>query len=384
MQPIVQAVEKAYLERVEAGELESDLIQQNLTKALDGLSLELQNSKLSSKSSSLGWLFGNRQKQSRIKGLYIWGGVGRGKSMLMDLFFAQTNFSPKRRVHFHDFMAEVQKRIHEHRKLFKDGKTKEEDPIPPVAKAIAKEAMLLCFDEFSVSDIADAMILGRLFKVLFAEGVVIVATSNVEPSNLYKDGLNRQLFLPFIKVLQEHCETRILDARTDYRLEKLIKAPVYLTPLGAKTTQSMNRSWELMSGGASSHSESLVVNGRKVNIPQAVDGIARFTFSDLCEQPLGAQDYLAIVRNYHTIFIDDIPVMEIEQRNYAKRFIILIDTLYDHLNKLVVSAAAPPEKLYRVKKGVEAFEFDRTISRLIEMQSVEYMAGEGKYLTSGI
>jgi len=372
----IHSVQSAYLARVQTGELQSDDVQANLAIILDGLRQSLETSQLASKSSSLGWLFGKKNKEQMLKGLYIWGSVGRGKSMLMDLFFSTTSFEPKRRVHFHDFMEDAQRRIQQHRQDFKDGKTKEEDPIPPVAAQLASEAMLLCFDEFSVTDIADAMILGRLFQGLFKAGGVVVATSNVAPDDLYRDGLNRQRFLPFIDLLKEHCEICELDARTDYRLEKLSKAPVYLAPLGKKSEIAMNEAWLRMTGGNPTEKQSITVKGRKVPVPHAFEGLARFSFSDLCERPLGSQDYLAIARKYHTVFIDNVPMMDVSHRNLAKRFINLIDTLYDQKVKLVISAEANPHALYQAKNGVEAFEFERTASRLIEMQSQKYIGEE--------
>ncbi|MGB7285465.1 MAG: cell division protein ZapE [Salaquimonas sp.] len=371
-------VEEAYLSRIKEGEFQIDPIQLELAKRLDELASTLVVNRLASKSSSLGWLFNKNQKKQASKGLYIWGSVGRGKSMLMDLFFLNIAFGPKRRVHFHDFMEDAQQRIHEHRQAYKNGKTKEEDPIPPVARDLAKEAMLLCFDEFSVTDIANAMILGRLFQGLFNAGATIVATSNVAPDNLYKDGLNRQRFIPFIDLLKTHCEVYELDARTDYRLEKLSKAPVYMAPLGPKSEQAMDLIWQRMTGGRINDDKAddvtLKVKGRKVDVPRSFEGHARFDFADLCDRPLGSQDYLAIARNYHTIFIDNVPLMDLSHRNQAKRFINLIDTLYDQKIKLIISADANPHALYAGKSGIEAFEFERTASRLIEMQSVKYLS----------
>ncbi len=369
------SVESAYLARVRDGEFQSDDIQLELARRLDGLRVKLDDSKLASKSSSLGWLFNRGKSKQTLKGLYIHGSVGRGKSMLMDMFYQHTGFEPKKRVHFHDFMADAQQRIHQHRQDYKNGKTQEEDPIPPVARQLAKEAMLLCFDEFSVTDIADAMILGRLFQGLFNAGAVILATSNVAPDDLYRDGLNRQRFLPFIDLLKQHCEVCELDARTDYRLEKLAKAPVYLAPLGEKADRAMNEAWNRLAGEISSQAE-MKVKGRIVKVPRTANGCARFDFDDLCAKPLGSQDYLAIAQKFHTVFIDHVPIMEIAQRNMAKRFINLIDTLYDQKIRLVLSADATPHALYVGERGVEAFEFQRTASRLIEMQSVSYLSGD--------
>lgn len=360
---------------VAAGEVDADPAQLALTELFDRLIISLCNKRLSRKSSALGWLFGKRRDASDIiKGLYIHGEVGRGKTMLMDMFHKLLPVERKRRAHFNDFMADVHERIHAHRQAFKRGETKQEDPIPPVADALSAEAWVLCFDEFTVTDITDAMILSRLFSALFERGVVLVATSNVAPDNLYRDGLNRQLFLPFIDLLKRYVDVVNLDSRTDYRLEKLDRQPVYLTPLGFETTKRMDAAWNAFKNGASETSDNVKVKGREVAIPRAVPAGARFTFADLCAKPLGASDYIAIVSRYHTLFIDDVPMLDMARRNEAKRFILLVDTLYDHHAQLFVSAEAAPEKLYIAKSGTEAFEFDRTASRLFEMQSAEYLA----------
>ena len=370
------AVSSLLAARIRKGEIEQDPVQAELARDLDELAAKLETRTLASKSSSLGWLFSRQKKAEPIRGMYIHGAVGRGKSMLMDLFFRSVHLKTKRRAHFHDFMADAQERIHRQRQAFKNGETKEEDPMPPVARELAAEATLLCFDEFTVTDIADAMILGRLFKGLFEAGVVVVATSNVAPDDLYKDGLNRQLFLPFIDILKAHCSVRWLDARTDYRLEKLSKAPVYVSPLGPKASAAMDDAWQRMTAGNPAAPAQLEVKGRKVPVPLAAGGSARFTFADLCEQPLGARDYLAITRNYHTVFVENVPLMDRSVQNHAKRFINLIDMLYDNGTRLVISAEGPPESLYSADSGTEAFEFARTVSRLHEMQSVEYLAAK--------
>ena len=370
------AVSSLLAARIRKGEIEQDPVQAELARDLDELAAKLETRTLASKSSSLGWLFSRQKKAEPIRGMYIHGAVGRGKSMLMDLFFRSVHLKTKRRAHFHDFMADAQERIHRQRQAFKNGETKEEDPMPPVARELAAEATLLCFDEFTVTDIADAMILGRLFKGLFEAGVVVVATSNVAPDDLYKDGLNRQLFLPFIDILKAHCAVRWLDARTDYRLEKLSKAPVYVSPLGPQASAAMDDAWQRMTAGNPAAPAQLEVKGRKVPVPLAAGGSARFTFADLCEQPLGARDYLAITRNYHTVFVENVPLMDRSVQNHAKRFINLIDTLYDNGTRLVISAEGPPESLYSADSGTEAFEFARTVSRLHEMQSVEYLAAK--------
>ncbi len=370
-----RALHQSYMRIVDAGEIEADSSQFELISKLDQLVVDLDRQRLSSKSSSLGWLFGKKMSEGNtLRGLYIWGDVGRGKSMLMELFFEAVTRNRKRRVHFNDFMQDAQDRIHKHRQDFKKNQKIGEDPIPPVARALARDAQVLCFDEFAVTDIADAMILGRLFEAMLGEGVVVVATSNVAPGNLYTDGLNRNLFLPFIALLRERMEVFELKARTDFRLEKLNQAPVYYKPLGKKTSASMDKAWHRLTGNKQGKEEELELKGRVLKVPQADKGVARFSFSQLCEEARSAADFLAVARRYHTVFIDDIPVMDRDRHNAAKRFILLIDTLYDSHVRVVVSAAAAPDKLYVAKSGTEAFEFKRTASRLHEMQSVEYLA----------
>jgi cell division protein ZapE len=360
---------------VSAGQIEADAAQSAAVQHLNTLVDRLGQTRLARKSSALGWLFGARAETPQaLKGLYIWGAVGRGKTMLMDLFFSYVPAQRKRRVHFHDFMADVHARVHEWRQLARDGKVKGSDPIAPVAEALAEEAWVLCFDEFAVNDIADAMILGRLFTALWERGVVVVATSNVDPKDLYKEGLNRALFLPFIAELQNRMDVLKLEARTDYRLEKLSGAPVYHTPHGAKADAAMDAAWNRLTDNAPVQPQVLTVRTRKVDVPAAAAGVARFAFGDLCNRPLGASDYLMIAREFHTVILDRIPVMDFARRNEAKRFIILIDVFYEHHVKVVASAEAEPQKLYIASDGREVFEFERTVSRLIEMRSEAYLA----------
>jgi len=338
-------VRQRYDHLVETGAIERDPAQERIAAALDRLTDEISVKRLAQKSSALGWLFARKQPPAAVKGLYIHGGVGRGKTMLMDMFFELLPVRRKRRVHFNDFMADVQDRIQKHRAARKNGDVKEDDPIPPVARALAEQAWVLCFDEFSVTDIADAMILSRLFSALFANGVVLVATSNVAPDDLYRDGLNRQLFLPFVGILGRHAEVLALDADKDYRLEKLSRMPVYVTPADAVADAVLDQAWEAMTHGRPTVETALTVKGRQVLVPRAAGDAARFSFADLCEKPLGARDYLAIARRFSTLFIDHVPVLGEGKRNEAKRFILLIDTLYDHHVRLVVSAEAPPQAL---------------------------------------
>jgi cell division protein ZapE len=301
------------------------------------------------------------------KGRYIFGPVGRGKTMLMDLFFEATTFRPKRRLHFHEFMAEVHDRIGEARK------TVPGDPIPHVAKGIADQSALLCFDELHVTDIADAMILGRLFKGLFEAQVVVVATSNVPPSELYRNGLNRALFLPFIELIGAHMEVEELKAAKDFRLDKLAGKPLYFTPADVRARSEMDRMWGELTGGHPGAPAALEVKGRKLNVPQASMGVARFSFAELCDAPLGSIDFLAIAHAFHAVMIDGIPQLSAAPRDVTRRFINLIDTLYDSRVCLVASAGAEPQDLYAAGPMQQLFE--RTASRLIEMRSEGYLAG---------
>jgi len=358
---------------VSEGHIEVDESQLQLITLLDALLARLEQKRLANKSSALGWLFG-RSSDANIKGLYIWGDVGRGKSMIMDMFFEALPHKRKRRAHFNDFMQDAHDRIHAHREAFKQGKVSDEDPIPVIGEALAQEAKILCFDEFTVTDIADAMILGRLFEAMFAQGVVVVATSNVEPQNLYKNGLNRNLFVPFIDLLSKHVDIFKLDAPTDYRLEKLDQAPVYLTPVTPKNERVFQETWVRLTGVEQGGEIELPLKGRVLAVPEAASGVARLSFDTLCREARSAADYLALAYRFHTIFISDIPVMAREDQNAAKRFILLIDTLYDNHIRIVVTADVEPEGLYRATSGTEAFEFKRTVSRLHEMQSTDYIA----------
>lgn len=367
------SVSVQYAARVAAGKIERDAAQEAIIDRLARLEMQLAERRLARKSSSLGWLFGSREPEP-IDGVYIFGDVGRGKTMLMDLFFEASPVMRKRRVHFHEFMAEVHERIHILRQKAKVGEFSGEDPIGVIAAATAQETRLLCFDELHVTDIADAMILGRLFKRLFELGVVVVATSNVPPAELYKDGLNRALFLPFIALIEEHMDVRHLNARVDYRLEKLAGVPVWYVPADRAAEAALDQTWRRLTAGQPGEPQNLLVKGHTVRVPRASMGVARFSFDDLCRQPLAAGDYLKIARQYHTIVLDRIAVMDYELRNEAKRFIILIDTLYDNAVKLVASAEAEPDALYRAREGFEASEFRRAASRLIEMRSEAYLA----------
>ncbi|MGZ5835219.1 MAG: cell division protein ZapE [Xanthobacteraceae bacterium] len=364
-----------YAARAANGEIEHDSAQEAAAAQLDALNERLANYRLARKSSSLGWLFGAREpSEELLKGIYIYGEVGRGKTMLMDLFFAACPALRKRRAHFHEFMADVHDRIHAYRQKMKLGEITDLDPIAKVAGDLADEAWVLCFDEFHVTDIADAMILGRLFTRLFERGVVVVATSNLPPEALYQDGLNRALFLPFIALLNERMNVIRLGARADFRLEKLAGMKIWHVPADAKAKAAIEDAWQQLTTGHQGKPVNLPLKGRLVHVPLAAMGVARFSFHELCEQPLGAIDYLKIAHEFHTLIVERIPVMAQDARNEAKRFILLIDTLYDNAVKIVASSAAEPQHLYRGTDGFEVNEFKRTASRLIEMGSQAYLA----------
>ena len=371
------SVSRRYAAIVEAGEIEQDLAQEAVVAKLDGLQNRLTDQRFDRKVSVLGRLFSRREKQALatpMRGLYVHGEVGRGKTMLMDLFFATCPAKRKRRAHFHEFMADVHDRVHAYRQKLKTGAIVDKDPIILTAADLAAQASVLCFDEFHVTDIADAMILGRLFTQLFARGVVVVATSNVVPDDLYKDGLNRALFLPFIRLLKEHMEVMRLEARTDFRQEKLVGVKVWHVPADRAAKAALDETWRRVTHGHESRGHELVVKGHIVRVPRAAMGAARFTFHDLCGQPLGAGDYLRIAQEFHTLMVDHIPAIKAEQRNEAKRFITLVDALYDYAVELIASAEAEPAQLYEGEDGYEAHEFKRTASRLVEMASEAYLA----------
>ena len=300
-----------------------------------------------------------------VKGLYLWGGVGRGKSMLMDLFCDKLEIAGKRRVHFHAFMQEVHHAMHDARK------SGAEDPLAPVADAMASGLRLLALDEMQITDITDAMIVGRLFDKLLAAGVVVVTTSNRPPQDLYQNGLNRALFLPFIQMIQERLDVVELESPNDYRQHRLAGAQRYFHPAG-KARAEMAAIWRDLTGGADAFSLSIPVNGRAVEIPAFVAGIGRASFWDLCARPLGAADFLAIAATVKVLILDDIPQLSASNYNEAKRFVLLIDALYEGRVRLICSAADEPERLY--VEGAGAFEFERTASRLREMQGADWGA----------
>jgi len=354
---------------IRRGQIKPDPAQERAVATLQTLWLELAKYPLGKPGSV--WLkffsFSSAVKQPRPIGLYIFGPVGRGKSMLMDLLYHSVTSKYKRRVHFHAFMLEIHNRMHETRQ--EGGSSR--DPLANIAADIAKRTFLLCFDEFQVDNIADAMILGRLFSALFYEGVVVVATSNSAPDNLYPDGLQRDRFLPFVDIIKENTTLLELDGADDHRRGRLLDMGVYYSPLGDKADAAVEAAFIALTDGVTAVSERIPVMGREVVVPLATKGVAKFSFADLCEKPLGAPDYLAIATTYHTVILTDVPVMSAAKRNEAKRTVTLIDTLYEHNVNIIVSAATEPDKL--CIEGDTAVAFRRTASRLIEMQSAEYI-----------
>lgn len=307
--------------------------------------------------------FAKPQVPEGSRGAYLWGGVGRGKSMLMDLFFDSASITGKRRVHFHAFMQEIHGALHEARK------TGVEDALVPVAEDVAQGLQLLCFDEMQITDITDAMLVGRLFDLLFARGVVIVATSNRVPDDLYKNGLNRDLFLPFIGLIKDRLIVHELVSETDYRQNRLTGAQRYFTPKGPEARAQMDTIWDDLTGGEN-HTLTLTVKGRALEIPRFHNAVARMRFWELCGQPLGAADYLALAEAVRVLLVDDIPQLGRTNFNEAKRFVTLIDALYEAKVQLICSASAHPETLYIEGEGT--FEFERTASRLREMQDASW------------
>ncbi len=352
-----------YRAMIRSGEIGRDLAQGLAVEKLQLLANRLASYTPPTKTDIFS--FFTRRNGEVPNGLYIFGRVGRGKTMLMDLFFATVPFAKKRRVHFHEFMSETHDLIAAARKNHSG------DPVPYVGEKIAREAPLLCFDELQVTDIADAMILGRLFGVLFERGTVIVATSNAAPWDLYRGGLNRDLFLPFVELIEAKMEVMELESARDYRLDRLSGAPLYFTPLGTEAEADIRKLWRALTGRDHGEHQTLTVKGREVEVPEAAMGVARFTFDDLCGKPLGANDYLAIARNYHTLFIENVPILTPARRNEARRFNTLIDALYDQRVGLVMSAAAEPDALYPAGDGADLFQ--RTASRLMEMRSQAYL-----------
>jgi len=348
-----------YDRRSDAGLIRPEAAQRAVVAKLDQLANELQQS-----SPATGLLARFKKPAPPPNGLYIYGAVGRGKTMLMDLFYEVVDAAPKRRVHFHAFMQDVHRRLHAARQ------SHTQDAIAPVAKALAKEARLLCLDEMQVTDIADAMIVGRLFEGLLAAGTVIVTTSNLAPDQLYRNGLNRQLFLPFIDLIRQRLDVVSLQSPTDYRLGRVKAHETFLTPISPETDARLQDLWQRLTDTEKGEPLDIDVLGRKLHVPQAAHGCARFSFAALCEQPLGPPDYLALAQNFQILFLEHIPELNPDRRNEARRFVLLIDTLYDGKVRLVATSAQAPEGIY--PEGDHAFEFGRTVSRLKEMQSASW------------
>jgi cell division protein ZapE len=358
----------AYDALIAAGELRADPDQALAAAKLAEIQQQLEA--VPPRGSTL-WRFLGK-KPDPVPGLYLWGGVGRGKSMLMDLFFEAVQIKRKRRAHFHEFMLDIHARL----KIERD--KEKGDPIPPVVAALADEARLLCFDEMVVNNMADAAIMSRLFAGLFDAGVTVITTSNRHPDDLYKDGLNRQLFLPFIGLVKQRLDVMALDGPTDYRRDRLGNAKTWLTPNGTQATKEISETFFRLTDYPPedrAHVPSMeldVGGGRTLHVPKALKGVAVFSFKRLCAEARGAADYLAIARRFHSVIIVGIPVLGPQNRNEAARFVTLIDALYEYRVKLLASADAAPDALYPVGDG--RFEFDRTVSRLLEMQSEDYLA----------
>ncbi|MEO8926956.1 MAG: cell division protein ZapE [Caulobacteraceae bacterium] len=357
----------AYDQRLAAGALTADPAQAPALAALERVEAALAQARPP----------GLFRKPDPVAGVYLWGPVGRGKSMLMDLFFEAAPVEAKRRVHFHVFMAKVHRLVNAWRTGDAAGRheqfrqAKGDDPIPPVARLIAREARLLCFDELEVTDIADAMILGRLFEALFACGVTLVATSNRPPDDLYRDGLNRQLFVPFIAMLKARMEVVAVDGDHDYRLGRLRAAGTWFSPIGPASERAFDALWREMLGADEETGATLEVLGRREHWPRAAGGRLRAHFNSLCVHALGSADYLAIARRFHIVFIEAVPRLTPDMRNEARRLATLIDTLYEARARLVVLAAGEPDALYPA--GDQAFEFQRAASRLAEMRSPAWL-----------
>ena len=364
-------LQSTYDVRIAAGTLRPDPAQAAGLAALVRLETDLEVSE----PGRLAALF---KKPVSQRGVYLWGPVGRGKSMLMDLFFETSSIKAKRRTHFHVFMGEIHGLIGDWRKAdpaarkAQFGQAKGDDPIAPVADIVAAQARLLCFDEFQVTDIADAMILGRLFEALFARGVTLVATSNRVPDDLYKDGINRQLFLPFIAELKDRLEVVSVGGAHDYRLDRLRAAGTWFSPNDPDHQRSFAALWRDMLGQDEEIGETLEVLGRKLHLPHAFGGMLRASFASLCSVALGPNDYVAMAARFHTIFLEDLPKLTANRREEARRFVILIDALYEARTRLIVLAEADPVALYPAGDG--SFEFERTASRLQEMRSADWLA----------
>ncbi len=367
-------LDAAYQARIAAGDIRPDPAQAAGLRVLVRLEADLAQAAPRNR------LAARFRKPEAQRGVYLWGPVGRGKSMLMDLFYETSAAPKKRRTHFHVFMGEIHRLIGEWRKgdaaarkaFF--GQHKGDDPIAPVAELVAGQANLLCFDEFQVTDIADAMILGRLFEALFARGVTLVATSNREPDALYKNGINRQLFAPFIDLLKQRMDVVAVAGGHDYRLDRLRAAGTWFQPADPDNERSFGALWREMLGPEEEDGETVEVLGRKIHFPHAAGGLLRASFASLCSVALGPNDYVAVAERFHTVFLEDVPKLSPSRREEARRFVVLIDALYEAHTRLIVLANGQPADLY--PSGDGAFEFERTASRLEEMRSADWLADE--------
>ena len=359
-----------YHSQLSAKQLDPDPIQEAAARALTNL----YHSVLEFEEGRKGWKQKMRYvmpRKMQPRGIYLHGPVGRGKSMMMDIFYDSIPLSiKKRRVHFHQFMIEVHDYIHSRR--VGAGVLEDMDAaIPSLAAVISNRSRVLCFDEFHVVDVVDAMILSRLFTAIFDLGITVVMTSNWPPDDLYLGGLQRERFLPFIKLVKERMDIFMIDSPVDYRVRKLKEMSVYFSPLDPESTRRVDNLFELLTKGMESSTDLVDIKGRTIQVPAAANGVARFSFAQLCERPLGAEDYLALAKRYHTIFLENIPHLGYDRRNEAKRFMTLVDVLYDTHRNLVITAEELPQKLYTGQD--HAYEFQRTVSRLIEMQSDGYL-----------
>ena len=369
---MTSALEKAYADRLARGELRPDPAQAAGLASLVRLEAELA----AVRPGPLAGLL--RRRPESLRGVYLWGPVGRGKSMLMDLFFETVPVARKRRTHVHVFMREVHELIGAWRsgdaaaRRARFGQARGDDPVPPVADLVSRDASLICFDEFQVTDIADAMILGRLFEALFERGVTLAATSNRHPDELYRDGINRQLFLPFIALLKDRVEVVSVAGSHDYRLDRLRAAGTWFSPIDPDNRRTFSALWRDMLGTEAAEGESIEVMGRRLDFPDAAGGLVRAGFARLCDAALGPNDYLALAERFHTVFLEDLPRLTPDRREAARRFVTLIDALYEARTRLIVLAEADPVRLYPAGDG--AFEFERTASRLQEMRSADWLA----------
>ena len=372
---MASALQTAYDQRVQSGVIQPDPAQATALAPLIRLEIDLIGG---APGTGLRHLF---SKPKGHRGIYLIGPVGRGKSMLMDLFYETVPVEKKRRTHFHVFMGEIHRLIDAWRKgdaaarRAQFGQHKGDDPIVPVAEVVARQARLLCFDEFQVTDIADAMILGRLFAALFERGVTLVATSNRLPDQLYLNGINRQLFLPFIDLLKSKTEVVVIAGPHDYRLDRLRAAGTWFSPAGPEHQRSFDALWQDMLGPEDEDGETLEVLGRKVYFPRAAGGLLRASFASLCAVALGPNDYVAIAERFHTVFLDGLPRLNPQRREEARRLVVLIDALYEARTHLILLAEAEPTELYPAGDG--SFEFERTASRLQEMRSADWLTDQG-------